>query len=143
MRIVTLGCGSIGRRHLKNLQTLGYSDLLAYDPSESARDTVKAETGVPCYGRLDEVWEQQPTVALITAPSYLHVSLALDAARHGCHLFIEKPISHSFDGLGTLYAEVNLRDLIAMVGCNMRFHPGPSQIKLLIDEGAIGTPLSA
>ncbi len=143
MRIVTLGCGSIGRRHLRNLQSLGYSDLLAYDPSSSARDSTKAETGVACYGRLEEIWEQRPTVALITAPSNLHTELALEAARHGCHLFIEKPLSHSFDGLDALYAEVKLRDLIAMVGCNMRFHPGPSQVKLLMDEGAIGTPISA
>ncbi len=47
MRIVVLGCGSIGRRHLRNLQSLGYTELLAYDPASQAHRMTKKEIGLP------------------------------------------------------------------------------------------------
>ncbi|MBM4431303.1 MAG: Gfo/Idh/MocA family oxidoreductase, partial [Chloroflexi bacterium] len=123
MRAVILGCGSIGRRHLRNLRALGQTDLLAFDPAPVAQEAVSERFGIQCYAVLDDVWAQVPSVALITSPTNLHVELALAAAYHGCHLFIEKPLSHSLDGLDTLCAEVRQRSLITMVGCNMRFHP--------------------
>lgn len=43
MRIVILGCGSIGRRHLQNLQSLSYIELLAYDPAGQARQRMKED----------------------------------------------------------------------------------------------------
>ncbi len=53
MRIVILGCGSIGRRHLQNLQSLGYTELLAYDPASRARRMTREETGLPSHTSLD------------------------------------------------------------------------------------------
>lgn len=143
MRIAALGCGSIGRRHLRNLHSLGYTDLLAFDPILSVREAVSNELGIQSVGTLEQVWAQAPDVVLITAPSNLHVSLALSAARHGCHLFIEKPLSHSLDGLYALEKEVKQHKLVTMVACNMRFHPGPAMVKKLIEEKAVGKVIAS
>src|SRR5262249_44881068 len=80
---------------------------------------------------------------LVTAPTHLHVPLAREAAAHGCDLFIEKPLSHSWDGVEELRHEVRRRGLVTMVGCNMRFHPGPARVHELLRRGAIGRPLAA
>ena len=40
----------------------------------------------------------------------MHLDIALRAAAAGCHLFIEKPVSHTIDGLGRLRALVAQRD---------------------------------
>jgi predicted dehydrogenase len=143
LRIAVLGCGSIGRRHLRNLSQLGGCDLYAFDLVPSALETAHSETNAVCFSDLDRLWEQQPDVAIITTPSNLHVELALEAAKHNCPLFIEKPVSHTLDGLDELCAEAEQRGLITMVGCNMRFHPGPAQVKQLLDEAAIGQVVSA
>ncbi|MEP7286098.1 MAG: Gfo/Idh/MocA family oxidoreductase [Chloroflexota bacterium] len=143
MHIAVLGCGSIGRRHLRNLQALGYTDLVAFDPSAASREAALQETGVKGYEKLDDIWGFNPDVVLVTSPSNLHTELALAAARHGAHLFIEKPLSHSFENLSTLAAEVEQSNLITMVGCNMRFHPGPAQVKKLISENAVGKVIAA
>src|SRR5487761_1951170 len=143
MKIAILGCGSIGRRHLRNLVTLGQTDLLAFDPQSEAREQVLAETGVRVCATTAEVWREAPDAALITSPSNLHVPLALEAAQHGCDLFIEKPLSSTLDGLDELQSEVQSRELITMVGCNMRFHPGPAAVKALLDQAEIGAVLSA
>lgn len=143
MRTAVLGCGSIGRRHLRNLKTLGISSLLAYDPSASAREAVVSELTIPAYGDLDDIWRQMPDVVFITSPTSLHMPLALAAAENACHLFIEKPLSHTTQDVNRLLKLVRQRGLITMVGCNMRFHPGPAQVKQLIDENAVGDVISA
>ncbi len=143
MKIAILGCGSIGRRHLRNLQALGQTDLVAFDPVSAAREQVASEAGIRVYATTAELWREGPEAALITAPSNLHVPLALEAAQNGCHVFIEKPLAHLLDGIEELSGELDRRTLLSMVGCNMRFHPGPALIKKLIEEKAVGEILSA
>lgn len=143
MRIAILGCGSIGYRHLKNLQTLGYTDLIAFDPMQSARDRVESELGITCFFDIDDLWAVKPDVALVTAPSNLHLELAKAAVRNRCHLFIEKPLSHSMTGWDELLKEIGERELITMVGCNMRFHTGLLILKSLIDRRAVGQVIAA
>lgn len=141
MRIAILGCGSIGRRHLANVRTLGHEEIVAFDPDANARESVAAD-GVSTTGNLDEVWKHNPRVVFVMAPSNLHVTLASEALARGCDLFIEKPLSHTLDGLAALAAEAERRKLVTMVGCNMRFHPGPAAVKRWIDAGAIGDVLA-
>ena len=143
MKIAILGCGSIGRRHLRNLQALGQTDLVAFDPVPAAREQVAAEAGIRVYATTAELWRERPEAALITAPSNLHVPLALEAAQNNCHVFIEKPLAHVLDGIDELSVELERRNLLSMVGCNMRFHPGPALIKKLIEDKAVGDILSA
>src|SRR5882724_12173958 len=102
MKIAILGCGSIGRRHLRNLQALGQTNLVAFDPVPQAREQVAAEMGINVYATTAELWQQNPDVALITAPSNLHIPLALEAVRSGCHIFVEKPLSHSLEQIDVL-----------------------------------------
>ena len=143
MRIAVIGCGSIGKKHLANLVQLGYQNILAYDPIEACRKAVAAEFGVLVYAEACEVWARRPEVTLVTTPSHLHVSCALQAASIGSHLFIEKPVSHDLEQLDLLARLVNEKQLVTLVGCNMRFHPGPAQVKRWLEASAVGQVLSA
>jgi predicted dehydrogenase len=143
IRVAVLGCGSIGRRHLTNLRALGQPDICAFDPDSTARDIAGSRFGVPVFAALEDVWRWGPSAVLVASPSVRHVDQALEAARQGCHLFVEKPLGHSLDGVAPLQEVVRELGLITMVGCNMRFHPGPRTVKSLVDAGAIGDVLSA
>lgn len=144
-RFLVIGCGSIGKRHLGNLQALGAGELIGFDPRSDRRDEVLDKFGpdVLTVGDLDEAWRLGPDVAFITAPTSLHVPIALQAAEQGCHLFIEKPLSHDSAGVADLIAIVKRKGLVTLVGCNMRFHPGIAAVKRWIDEDAIGQIVSA
>ena len=142
-RVVVIGCGSIGKRHLRNLLALGVADVVAYDPREDRREEVRTTLNVETISDLDEAWKRDRTLALITAPTSLHVPLAQKAAEHGCHLFIEKPLSDRLEGVEPLLSAVRERHLISLVGCNMRFHPGLMTIKQLLERGAIGRVVTA
>jgi predicted dehydrogenase len=134
--VAVLGFGSIGRRHARNLISLGVKNLVVYDPSSDARAAASGEFGYHTAATLEDVWAAGPSAVVVASPSDCHVPHALEAARRGCHLFVEKPLSHSLSGVEELSNEV--RDLVTMVACNMRFHPGPATVKRLLDNGEVG-----
>jgi predicted dehydrogenase len=134
MKALVVGCGSIGRRHLTNLRALGVTDLLAYDPRPESFKDAGAQ---PC-ASLEEGLKAGPNLVVITTPTSLHLEPAMAAARAGCHLFIEKPLAASLEGTAELAAEVSRRKLVALVGCNMRFHPGVAALRRLVRTGALG-----
>src|SRR5229473_3673854 len=99
--------------------------------------------GIEAVEHLEQAWDYRPDVVLITAPTSLHVPLALKAAEVGCHLFIEKPLSNHLEGVEQLLTAVRERNLVTLVGCNLRFHPGLMRIKKLLEERAIGRVIGA
>jgi predicted dehydrogenase len=137
-KILVVGCGSIGRRHLRNLKILGVEQLLAFDPAPENLAIARQETDAQIFESFETALAQKPDVCFVCSPSSLHVEHALEAARDNCHLFVEKPLSHDLDGVEDLVSEIERRKLISLVGCNMRFHPGPARVKKLLLENAVG-----
>jgi predicted dehydrogenase len=137
-RILVCGVGSIGERHISNLLALGYKQIAAFRTRGRPLQTLRVK--MPVYTDLDmALADFAPTVALVTNPTAYHIPVALQAARAGCHLLIEKPVSHTLDGLDTLQAELQAHDRFAMVGYMLRFHPLLRQVKVWLDEGPDGT----
>jgi predicted dehydrogenase len=143
MSVLVAGCGSIGRRHIQNALHMNVGRVIAFDVSESQRTIVRKELSICVVEELSQAFHLSPTLVVVATPTDQHIPIALEAVRNGCHLFIEKPISHSLELIDELCAEIDSRGLISMAACNMRFHPGPAMVKRLIDARAIGTILSA
>lgn len=140
-KFLVLGCGSIGRRHLHNLKTLGVENLMVYDPNFEKMAQSHNDTGAEMFDNLAAAFNSGPDVCFICSPTSVHVEQSIQAAQHNCHLFIEKPLSHNFSDLDRLKTEVESRNLITLVGCNMRFHPGPVKVKELLSKNSIGRVL--
>jgi len=144
MKALIIGCGSIGCRHLRNLLDLTDRDveIIAYRQRGDDAEVMKREFGLRTFFNRVEALAERPDFALITNPTSLHVPVAIEAARSGCHLFIEKPLSHSLDSVDKLLDLIRERDLIAFVGFNMRFHRGLQLVKRVLEEERIGRVLS-
>jgi predicted dehydrogenase len=143
VKALVVGGGSIGRRHLKNLADLGVAPLGLVDIREQAREQLRKELGTESFATLEEGLAWGPQVAVVATPSHLHIEQATTIAEHGIDLFIEKPLSHRPEGISLLIERLERRACVSLVGCNMRFHPGPAQIKKLLDEGRFGKVLFA
>jgi len=141
-RVLVIGGGSIGQRHIRNLQALGVKDIMACDSRPDRLAEVQERYGVCAVGDLEKALDENPTIVFVTTPTALHIESALQAARLGCDLFIEKPLSHSPDKIRDLLEAIRMRNLVCLVGCNMRFHPAIATIKEVVERGTIGPVLS-
>ena len=140
--ILVVGLGSIGQRHLANLRLLGHQALAAVRTGLGTRP-VEIGEGVAIHRDLDAALAGEPLAVVVANPTALHLDTALLAARAGAHLFVEKPLSHSREGVAALRAEVHQRRLAAQVGFQFRFHPTLRQARAWIRAGAIGRVVSA
>ena len=136
-KCLVAGLGSIGRRHLRNLQALGINDFVLYRTGRSALPDDDL-TGLIAEADLQAALAHHPDIAIIANPTSLHIETALACAEAGCHLLLEKPVSHSMAGVSALEQAVVARRLKVLVGFQFRFHPGLRTIKRLLDEDTIG-----
>ncbi|MFZ5807986.1 MAG: Gfo/Idh/MocA family protein [Chloroflexota bacterium] len=140
MRFLIAGLGSIGRRHLHNLLTLGQDDVVLY---RTHRGTLPEDelSVFPSETDLEAALAHKPDAVIVSNPTALHLSVAIPAARRGCHIFLEKPVSHTLDGLDELQQAAVQSGSRIFVGFQFRFHPALQTVKRLLAEGAIGKPL--
>ncbi|MGH8759614.1 MAG: Gfo/Idh/MocA family protein, partial [Burkholderiales bacterium] len=142
MKSLIVGLGSIGRRHGRNLTELGVN-VLGVDPRQDRRDAFAAEIkGAKTYEKLDEGLAAGCDFAVVASPNVFHLEQALTCAQAGMHLFIEKPLAVSLDGMDALTEAVEERRLTVLMGSNWKFHPGLRRMKELIDSKAIGRVLA-
>src|SRR5260370_445438 len=142
MRALVVGLGSIGRRHARNWAALGLGPV-AVGRQTNAPQPEPLGIDVREVTDLDTALADQPDVVLVTNPTSLHVETACKALQAGAHVFVEKPISHVLTGVADLIQEAERRHKVLMVGYNLRFHPGLIRFKELLEQGAVGTPVSA
>jgi glutamate-1-semialdehyde aminotransferase/spore coat polysaccharide biosynthesis protein SpsF (cytidylyltransferase family)/predicted dehydrogenase len=141
-RALVVGCGSIGRRHARNLKSLGVRQLGFCDTSPEALKQCREELNGETFADYGEALRKfRPDLALICTPPVYHVEEALAALQAHAHVFIEKPLSHESSGIQALIAEARHHDRNVQIGYNMRFHPGLKILKELIDSGKIGRVL--
>lgn len=137
--VLVVGCGSIGHRHTRNLRGLGVNEIIAYDAIPARSERLANEQGVKTVRDLSEL--KTVYAAFICAPPSFHVTTALTALELGAHLFIEKPISDTLDGVDRLLERAESLKRSIMVGFNLRFHPCLQHIKAQLEEGVIGRAL--
>ena len=152
MKFLICGIGSAGQRHYKNLTSLGHQ-LALYRAGGGANApfiekflSAEASAGRKAisYRNLQEAIDDfRPDAVFITNPNSKHLKTALLAARSGCNLFIEKPLSHTRNGLAELQALAEEKNLKIMIGYNLRRHPLLIKMKAMVAEGVIGQPLCA
>jgi predicted dehydrogenase len=151
MRILIVGLGAIGQRHGRNLRALCgdgvqllalrrrrlphvITDSLERDDSRN----VEAELALTVFENLDDALAAGPDGVVVCTPSSQHLEVAQRAADAGCHLFIEKPVSHTLEGVERLRELVASKGLVAMVGCQWRYHPCVQWLRDLLETETLG-----
>ena len=141
MKFLIAGLGSAGRRHLHNLLRLGERDIILYRTFKSTLPNDELRE-FPVETDIQAALRHRPQAAIISNPTAYHLDVAIPLAHAGCHLLIEKPISHTLQGLAQLREALQAGGGKAMIGYHFRFHPLFCLTKRLLDEGKIGRPLS-
>ena len=143
MRFLIVGCGSIGERHIRNLQSMSAGEIWIHDINSEQLALIGKKYGVRTYASFDEALKHRVDALIICVPPSLHIPFALRGAEHDANLFIEKPLSHTLDGVDSLLEQAQAKGLVVFVGYNLRFHTGLRLVKQFLDEDKIGKVLSA
>lgn len=142
MKFLIAGLGSIGRRHLQNLVALGQDDILLYRTNKSTMpdDPLAA---YPVETDLQAALAHKPDGVIISNPTSMHMDVAIPAAEAGCHILLEKPISHDMSGVDELVSAAEKSGSRILVGFQFRYHPALRAIDVLLKSGDVGRPISA
>jgi predicted dehydrogenase len=156
VRILIVGLGGIGQRHVRNLRALlgeglglfavrarGRRDVITDGLQIEPGAEVEARYGIRSLPTLEAGLALQPDAVLVCNPSSGHLQVARAAAEAGCALFVEKPLSHSWTGVEELVEIVERRGLVTAVGFQLRFHPCLQRVHDLLEQGAVGQVLAA
>lgn len=140
---LVVGCGSIGRRHARNLAESGVGQILLFDVDpQRAREAADESGGLPV-ARLDAALGERTGVAFVCSPPARHVENVTAALDAGWDVFVEKPVAPSADEAVALADLAEARNAVTLVGFNFRFEPGLIAVRHLLQTGDLGRPLAA
>ncbi len=139
MRFLIAGLGSIGQRHLRNLIALGERDIVLLRTGRGALPLSDEFSGLTVETDLARALKRGPDAVLVANPTAFHLDIAIPAARAGCHLLIEKPVSHTADGLEALTDAVSGGGGEVLIGYQYRFHPLLARMHEVARAGGLGT----
>lgn len=138
-RAVVIGCGSIGQRHIRNLRTLGVTDIVALRTRQGACQELDPALEVKEIAD----WSQLPEadVAIVSNPTSLHLETIERCLPHVRGVFIEKPLAASLEGVAELLQEIKQRRVVSFVGYNLQFHPAVKALQKFLADDAVRKPL--
>ncbi|MCX6709508.1 MAG: Gfo/Idh/MocA family oxidoreductase [Candidatus Woesearchaeota archaeon] len=119
MKIIFFGLGSIGTRHARLLKENFNHELYAFRYNKDSKENMLGIKEIFSFEELDEI---KPDVAFITNPTYKHMECALQCAKRGMNLFIEKPLSNTQEGLKEFKQIVKEKKIKTYLAYNMRFN---------------------
>ena len=141
-RILVIGGGSIGERHLRCFLNTGRTEVALCDINENLRtDVARRYNVLQTYASLSDALEATFDAAVICTPAHLHIPMAIDIAGRNIAILIEKPLSVSLDRIDELKAEIESRRLPTSVAYVLRHHPALRALKQSVSSGAFGRPV--
>lgn len=138
-RIVVVGAGLIGSRHIRAVRQSPDCGLAAVVETDRAR----AEgLGVPVYGRIEDVRETADA-AIIASPTPMHPDHVRAAAARGWAVLIEKPVAGTLEAADALIETVRAARIPSLVGHHRRHHQSVARLREIVRGGRIGKPVLA
>ncbi len=142
MKFLIAGLGSIGRRHFSNLIALGEKEIILLRTRKATLPDDEL-TGYPIETDLQEALKKHKPDAIIVAnPTSRHLDVAIPAAQTGCHILLEKPVSHSLERFDILQKAAQKSGSRILVGFQFRYHPTLNKARELIQSNTLGKILT-
>lgn len=141
MKILLIGFGSIGKRHLGNLFYLGYTDIDVVTRNESLPEPFNNLT---LYKTLEQALENaEYETAILCTPTSYHTPAILQLLQAGIYrIYIEKPISHSLDNIDLVKKLATGYANRLVVGFDLHFDRGLQKVQELLSAGTVGKIIS-
>jgi predicted dehydrogenase len=141
-KILVVGVGSIGERHVRCFQSTGRAQISICEVNDTLRTQVADRYQIENqYNDIDVALQAEHDAVVVAVPAHLHIPIAQKAANAGLHLLIEKPLAVSQEGIENLQKTINQRNLVAAVAYVYRAAPALADMKKALDSGRFGAPV--
>lgn len=138
MRVLLVGVGRWGEKHLRVLREIGASVWVA-DASADRRRWATEQGVAPTRIVADfrEALDRVEAVDVVT-PADSHVEIATAALAAGRHCFVEKPLAMTAAEGRRLDQAARAAGRVLQVGHILRFHPVTEALRRALAQGAVG-----
>lgn len=141
--VAIVGCGSIGRMHIRALHATGRARVVAVSSRQGERArAVAADEGCDFATDPEALFARADVdLVSITSSSGSHARLALAAIAAGKHLVIEKPMAMTAAEARSIIEAAAARRVTLSVISQRRFEPTHQAVKRALEQRALGRPL--
>ena len=142
IRTALVGCGKVGQIHAQALAAVPESEFVAVCDVDLPRATAFATRfAVKPFSDVAKMLSECGVQALLIAtPHPLHAEPAIEAARAGVHVLVEKPLAASLSDCDLMLAAVRAGGVKLGVISQRRFYEPVLRMKAAIKAGKIGRP---
>lgn len=140
--LLVLGCGSVGKRHARNLAGLGCR-ISCFDPREDRRAEMADETPlVNSFAELDAALGSDGTDGVVVAsPTLFHPEQTIKAVQCGLPVLLEKPPAKTLAEARAMAQAAEQAGVSVLLGYTWRWWPPLLRVRELLESGCIGKPL--
>lgn len=139
-RIAIVGAGNMGGIHARSCEKIE-GTTVTWVVDADIRRAEELATRLGARATIDEAEALGATdvdAAIIAVPTPLHQPMVECAARHGKHVFCEKPSARTVDEARAMIEACDRAGVRLMIGHVVRFFPDYVRIGALLRDGAIG-----
>ena len=123
IRMGVIGAGSMGKNHLRVIGEIPAYDLVGlYDTDKENALKAAQDYGARAFESLQDLLDAVDAVS-VAVPSSRHMEIAVEAARRGRHILMEKPIALNTGDAQRIINACDTAGITLMVGHIERFNP--------------------
>lgn len=141
MTVAVIGCGYWGKNLVRNFDALGVLSVICDATEEGRRTAVSLAPSTKIVDSPADVFSSAVDGVVIATPAETHHKLAKDALVAGKHVFVEKPLSLTYEQGAELVRIADQSNLVLMVGHVLEYHPAIQQIRNCIQSDELGKVL--
>jgi predicted dehydrogenase len=142
-RIGIIGCGAISRSHINGYKSCGEAEIVAvYDINEDAAKSLASECNAKAAGSIDGLVSdfELDGISVCTPPG-MHVENVFPCLEAGVGVLCEKPMAINRNEAEKIKEVVGKTGSVFVPAFCHRFHPPVIELKKIIDNGILGTPV--
>lgn len=141
LKVAILGCGKIADAHASQIQRIRGCEIVGVCDREElmARQLYERFRVRQYFNDLNKMLKvARPDVVHITTPPQSHYALARECLTRGCHVYVEKPFTISFNEAQDLISLAGKKGLKVTVGHDDQFRPATRRMRQLVQGGFLG-----
>jgi predicted dehydrogenase/threonine dehydrogenase-like Zn-dependent dehydrogenase len=140
LRVGLIGCGEIAVANARAIQESGNAAITCVaDVNEAVAADLGRRNKAPYTTRVEELLRRDDVDAvLVSVPHHLHAPLTLQAAEHGKHVMVEKPMATNVADADRMIAACRQAGVRLSILYCQRYLPYVQRAKSLIERGALG-----